>query len=110
MEENNWQQLQQMFNAEYANIFQLVRHKDAEVLELRKQMELEQASSKAQREVAEQECQLLKQKIKEQSATFQQEIELLKVKIAALHQADLEKVKELYELRLTNALEGGSRL
>jgi hypothetical protein len=51
-----------------------VRLKDAEVAELRKQAELEQASSKAQREGAEQECQLMKQKIKDQAIAFQQEI------------------------------------
>lgn len=48
--------------------------------------------------------------MKDQAENFQKEIELLKVKIALLHQTDLEKVKELYELRLKNSLEGNSRL
>jgi DhnA family fructose-bisphosphate aldolase class Ia len=96
MEESNWQHLQEMFNSEYDKLFQLVRHKDKEVAEVRKQAELEQATAKAQRNAAEQETQLLKQKLKEQATNFQQEVELLKVKIAALHQADLETVKSLY--------------
>lgn len=85
MEESNWQHLQQMFNSEYDKLFQLIRHKDKEVAEVRKQAELEQSSAKAQKEAAEQESQLLKQKLKEQATNFQQEIELLKVKIATLH-------------------------
>lgn len=42
-----------MFNSEYSNIFQLVRHKDAEMTELKKQMELEQVANRAQKEAAE---------------------------------------------------------
>lgn len=78
-----------MFNSEYDKIFQLVRHKDKEVAEVRRQAELEQAAARAQKEAAEQEVELLKRKLKEQASNFQQEIELLKVKIAALHQSDL---------------------
>jgi hypothetical protein len=63
-----------MFNAEYEKMFQLVKHKDREVAEVRKQAELEQAAIKAQRDAAEHEAQLLKQKLKEQAANFQQEI------------------------------------
>jgi len=42
-----------MFNAEYDKLFQLLKHKDVEVAELRKQTELELAASKAQRDNAE---------------------------------------------------------
>jgi hypothetical protein len=41
-----------MFNSEYDKIFQLVRHKHAEVAEVRRQAELEHAAAKAQREAA----------------------------------------------------------
>jgi hypothetical protein len=85
-----------MFNSEYDKLFQLVRHKDREVAEVRKQAEMEQATAKAQREAAEQESQLLRQKLKQQAVSFQQEVELLKVKIAALHQTDMETVRDIY--------------
>ncbi len=63
-----------MFNSEYDKLFQLVRHKDREVAEVRKQAEMEQATAKAQREAAEQESHLLKQRLKDQAINFQQEV------------------------------------
>ena len=93
-----------MWNSQQSKIFELVRDKDQEVVELKRQLELEQHLIKAQKEATERQAQLLKQRLKDQADNFQKEIELLKVKIALLHQTDLEKVKELYELRLKNSL------
>ena len=46
----------------------------------------------------------MKDKLRQMSEDSLREIELLKVKIALLHENDIKKLKELYDLKLENGL------
>lgn len=52
----------------------------------------------------------LKDKLRQMSEDSLREIELLKVKIALLHENDIKKLKELYDLKLENSLANTQRL
>ena len=99
-----------MFKEEYKSVFALVKNRENELKQKNIQIQILMKLNNVQFQKIAEEIMALKDKLRQMSEDSLREIELLKVKIALLHENDIKKLKELYDLKLENSLANTQRL